>query len=73
MGRGQVVALTPPEFVERLRAIIYQAGGVVKWCRLHGFHFENIYMLFRPGARPPSERIAKAAGFRRRVIYEPEE
>lgn len=72
MGR-QVVALTPAEFLEKLRAIIWGAGGVVKWCRAHGFHFENIYALFRPGARPPSDRIAKAAGYRRRVIYEPEE
>ena len=65
-------ALSQQAFIERLRAAVDAAGSQEAFARQIGVKQQMINQVLS-GERPPSRRIAEAIGYRRALVFIPEE
>ncbi len=58
------------QFRAYLRALTYQVGGIKKWALEHDVSWQYVSNVIHD-RRPPGEKILRATGYERVVIYRP--
>lgn len=63
-------ALTQDEMRAELKRQVDAAGGLMVWCRVHGFTHPSVSAAIR-GERDVSESMANACGFLAQMTFKP--